>query len=157
MTLQEIEFRTLNYSDDTEMRTYLRLFWEVPLEHSEYFTRRSEEFLAEYMATARKTETPDNTYSGIALHRGEIVGLHIVRRFEEYEQIGVHIVALWVRRDYRGLGIARKFKIEGETWARTVGATFMNSNIHAGNARMLELAEQAGFSLFRFNMRKRLE
>lgn len=156
MTLQDIEFRTLDYSNDTEMRTYLRLFWDIMLEHNEYFTRRSEEFLTDYMETARKTETPDNTYSGIALHNGEIVGLHIVRRFEEWEQIGAHIVALWVHPDFRGRGIARTFKSEGERWARSVGATFMNSNIHAGNKRMLELAERAGFTPFRVNMRKRL-
>jgi len=156
MRLQDIEFRTLDYSDDVEMRTYLRLFWDVPLEHNEYFTRRSDEFLADYMETARRTETPDNTFPGIALHGNEIVGLHIVRRFEEWEQIGAHIVVLWVHPDYRGIGIARKFKADGESWALSVGAMFMNSNIHPGNHRMLEIAEQSGFSLFRYNMRKRL-
>lgn len=156
MNLQDIEFRTLDYSNDVEMRTYLRLFWEIPLEHNEYFTRRSEAFLADYMETARKTETPDNCYSGIALHRGEIVGLHIVRRFEEWEQIGAHIVALWVHPEYRGLGIARHFKTEGENWARSVDATFLNSNVHTGNHRMLEIARQAGFTPFRINLRKRL-
>lgn len=156
MTLRDIEFRTLDYSNDAEMRTYLRLFWDIPLQHNEYFTRRSDEFLTDYMETARRTETPENTFSGIALLGIEIVGLHIVRRFEEWEQIGAHIVALWVHPDYRGIGIARKFKTDGENWARSVGATFMNSNIHPGNRRMLAIAEQAGFSLFRFNMRKRL-
>lgn len=156
MTLRDIEFRTLDYSNDAEMRTYLRLFWDIPLQHNEYFTRRSDEFLTDYMETARRTETPENTFSGIALFGIEIVGLHIVRRFEEWEQIGAHIVALWVHPDYRGIGIARKFKTDGENWARSVGATFMNSNIHPGNRRMLAIAEQAGFSLFRFNMRKRL-
>lgn len=156
MNLQHIEFRTLDYSNDTEMRTYLRLFWDILLEYNEYFTRRSEEFLTDYMETARKTETPDNTYSGIALRNGKIVGLHIVRRFEEWEQVGAHIVALWVHPDYRGLGIARRFKTEGENWARSVGATFMNSNVHTGNYRMLELSEQAGFTPFRLNLRKRL-
>lgn len=156
MNLQDIEFRTLDYSNDAEMRTYLRLFWDILLEHNEYFTRRSDEFLAESMATARKTETSENYYSGIALHGGEIVGLHIVRRFEEWEQIGAHIVALWVHPKYRRLGIAHRFKTEGENWARSIGATFMNSNIHTGNHRMLELAEQAGFTPFRINLRKRL-
>ena len=156
MTLQDIEFRTLDYSNDAEMREYLRLFWDVPLEHNEYFTPRSEEFLADYMETARRTETPESTFPGIALHEGKIVGLHIVRRFEEWEQIGAHIAVLWVHPDYRGIGIARKLKADGENWARSVGATFMNSNIHPGNRRMLEIAEHAGFSLFRFNMRKRL-
>jgi GNAT superfamily N-acetyltransferase len=156
VNLQDIEFRTLNYSNDAEMRTYLRLFWDILLEYNEYFTRRSEAFLADYMQTARKTETPENTYAGMALHRSEIVGLHIVRRFEEWERIGAHIAGLWVHPDFRGRGIARRFKTEGENWARSVGATFMNSNIHVGNHRMLELAGQAGFSPFRVNMRKQL-
>lgn len=156
MTLQDIEFRTLDYSSDTEIRAYLRLFWDTPLEHNEYFTPRSEEYITECLDTARRTETPANTYPGIALHEGKIVGVHIVRRFEEWEQVGAHIAVLWVHPEYRGLGIARKFKTAGENWARSVGATFMNSNIHPSNHRMLAIAEQAGFSTFRLNMRKRL-
>ena len=30
MNLQDIEFRTLDYSNDTEMRTYMHLFWDIP-------------------------------------------------------------------------------------------------------------------------------
>ncbi|MEI9892911.1 MAG: GNAT family N-acetyltransferase [Chthoniobacter sp.] len=156
MPLQEIEFRTVDYSSDTELRTYSRLFWNIPLEHNAYFTCRSESFLDDYVATARQTEDAGNTFSGIALHQGEIVGLHLVRRYEEWEQVGVHIAGLWVHPEYRGIGIARTLKNQGETWARSIGATFINANIQAGNRRMLKISEQAGFSLFRFNMRKRL-
>lgn len=156
MDLGDIEFRTLDYANDAEMRAYLRLFWDLPLEHNEYFTRRSEAFLDDAIRKARETENPANTFSGIALHRGEIVGLHILHRYEEWEQVGAHIAGLWVHPDYLRLGIARTLKAQGENWARSVGATFINTNVHPGNRRMLEINERAGFSLFRYNLRKRL-
>ena len=154
--LTEIEFRTLDYSDDEEMRHYLRLFWDIPLEHNEYFSRRTDDFIESWMKTARESENPANTYCGIALHSGEIVGLHVARRFEEYEQVGVHLAGLWVHVRYRGLKIARTLKLHGEEWARSIGATFMNTNVHPGNQRMLAINEQEGYSLFRFNLRKSL-
>jgi len=156
MTLDEIEFRTLDYTNDAEIRAYLRLFWDLPLEHNEYFTLRSETFLDDAVRSARATERPTTTFSGIALHASQVVGLHLLHRFEEYEQIGVHIAGLWVHPDYRGIGIARTLKASGETWARSIGATFMNTNVHAQNDRMRAINEQAGYSLFRYNMRKRL-
>jgi GNAT superfamily N-acetyltransferase len=121
-----------------------------------YFTPRSDSSLTDFIAAARECEDPTNTFSGVALHRAEIVGLHLVRQFEEYEQVGVHIAGLWVHPGYRGIGVARTLKNQGEAWARSIGATFMNANIQAGNRRMLEISERAGFSLFRYNVRKRL-
>ena len=108
------------------------------------------------MHSARENENAKNTFSGIALHGKEMVGVHIVRRFDEWEQVGVHIAGLWVDPSYRGLGIARVLKANGENWARSVGATFMNTNVQAENHRMLSINEQAGFTLYRYNLRKRL-
>lgn len=156
MTLSEIEFRELDYTSEAETRAYLRLLWDLPLEQNAYFTRRSEAFLEDWMQKARATENPANTYNGIALHLGEIVGLHVLRRYEEYEQVGAHIAGLWVHPSRHKMGIARTLKEKGEAWARSIGATFINTNVHAGNERMLEINARAGFSLFRYNMRKRL-
>lgn len=156
MNLEEIEFRRLDYASDAETRDYLRLLWEIPLEQNEYFTRRSDAFLEESMQTARATEDGANTFSGIALHRGEIVGLHVLRRYVEYEQVGAHVAGLWIRPGYRGQGIARVLKEQGEQWARSIGAVFLNTNVHAGNERMRAFNERSGFSLFRYNLRKRL-
>src|SRR5262245_40042261 len=117
-TVGDIEFRTLDYANDAEMHSYFRLFWDLPLEHNEYFTRRSGSLLDEWLRKARENERPSNTFSGIALDRGRIVGLHILHRYEEYEQVGAHIAGLWVHPDYLHLGIARTLKENGESWAR---------------------------------------
>ncbi len=156
MNLDDIEFRTLDYTSDSEVRIYLRLFWDIPLEHNEYFTRRSDSFVEDWMHSARESENASNTFPGIALHGKEIVGVHIARRFEEWEQVGVHIAGLWVHPSYRGLGVARVLKANGENWARSVGAMFMNTNVQAENHRMLSINERAGFTLYRYNLRKRL-
>lgn len=152
----EIEFRTLDFGNTEETWTYFRTFWNLPLKFNEYFTPRSDSFVNEWIESARKPEEQAVTFLGIALHGQTMRGLHILRRFEEYEQIGVHIAGLWVHPEYRGMGIARAMKKRGEEWARAVGATFINTNIQRENQRMLSIAEAAGFSLFRYNFRKRL-
>ncbi len=156
MQIESIEFRTLDYADDAEVLEYLRLFWAVPEEFNDYFTRRSEAFIQDWVKSARATENANNTFSGIALHDGKIVGVHIVRRFHELELIGAHIAGLWVHPQYRSSGIARTLKGNGEAWAKSVGATFMNTNIQVGNDRMMAINMRAGCKVFRHNFRKRL-
>ncbi len=112
--------------------------------------------MSEWIESARKSDDETNTFAGLALHSGVMVGLHLLKRFEEWDQVGVHVAGLWVAQDYRGHGIARKLKIQGEEWARNIGATFMNTNVHPSNHRMLAMNERAGFSVFRYNLRKRL-
>ena len=47
MELSHIEFRTLDYSNDEELRAYFRAFWDILLEQNEYFTRRSDTFVSD--------------------------------------------------------------------------------------------------------------
>jgi|SRR5271157_5666586 len=108
------------------------------------------------MQSARAEETDLNTFSGIALHRYAIVGVHILRAYEEYERLGAHITGLWVHEGYRGIGIARRLKDNGEAWARRVGEEFLNTNVQVENAEVLRINEKAGFTVFRLNMRKDL-
>jgi GNAT superfamily N-acetyltransferase len=154
--ITEIEFRAVRADDPAEYRAYLRLFWDIPLGLDRYFTRRTDAFVEEWMQSARARETDSNTFSGIALHRKNTVGVHILRAFEEYERLGAHIAGLWVREECRGIGIARRLKQGGEAWARRVGAEFLNTNVQTENERMLRINERAGFTVVRLNMRKGL-
>jgi len=156
VSIAEIEFRTVRVADVAEYRAYLRIFWDIPLGLNRYFTQRSDEFIDDWMRSARSRETDLNTFSGIALHQSAIVGVHILRIYEEYERRGAHIAGLWVRDGYRGLGIARTLKEDGEAWARRVGAAFLNTNVHVENTEMARFNEKAGFKVFRLNMRKDL-
>jgi GNAT superfamily N-acetyltransferase len=156
MELNDIAFRTLAFANPEETWSYYRTFWDLPLAYNDYFTPRSDAFVAEWIEKARSPQERAATFAGIALHRQQIVGLHIVRRFEEYEQIGAHIAGLWVHPAYRRRGIARALKRMGEEWARSVGATFLNTNVQGENQHMVALARAEGFTLFRYNMRKRL-
>jgi GNAT superfamily N-acetyltransferase len=151
-----IEFRTLDYANTAEMRRYLELFYEIPAELDAYYAPKSSDFIASCIATAREQEDATNTFCGIALAQGEIVGLHILRRFQEGDLIGVHIAGLWVAEEHRGAGIARCLKERGEAWARSIGASFVNTNVAAANVRMLEINERIGFKPYKINLRKRL-
>jgi hypothetical protein len=52
--------------------------------------------------------------------------------------------------------VARQLKAMGESWARGIGATFLNSNVLVNNERMLALNHALGFVDYRINLRKRL-
>ena len=160
-----LEFRTLDYRDVPEVRAYLELLFAISAEADEYHFDKSPEFVDRAVIKARREEDESNTFAGIALERVPglaqdrkrgIVGLHILRRFEEGPLIGAHIAGLWVAEHRRRQGVARRLKAMGESWARGIGAEFLNSNVLVNNQRMLKLNHDLGFFDYRINLRKRL-
>lgn len=157
-----IELRTLNYRDVDELRDYLTLLAQISAHGDEFHVERSSEDIDRAVLKARREEDESNTFAGIALERRapgqrrEIVGLHILRRFEEGPLVGAHIGGLWVLERCRRQGIARRLKAMGESWARSIGAAFINTNVLVHNQRMLDFNRSLGFSDYRINMRKRL-
>jgi len=160
-----IEFRTLDYRDAAEVRAYLELLFAISAEGDEFHFDKSPEFIDRAVIKARREEDESNTFAGIALERVPggardrkrgIVGVHILRRFEEGPLIGAHIAGLWVAEHRRRLGVARRLKAMGESWARSIGATFLNTNVLVNNERMLRLNRSLGFVDYRINLRKRL-
>lgn len=160
---QSIELRTLDYRDVAELRAYLALLASISAEGDPFHFARSPEELDRAVLEARRKEDESNTFAGIALERRpsgqpgkEIVGLHIVRRFEEGPLVGAHIGGLWVHERCRRRGIARRLKVMGENWARSIGAAFINTNVLVTNQRMLDFNHSLGFADYRINQRKRL-
>lgn len=159
-----IEFRTLDYRDVAEVRAFLEVLYAISVEGDEFHFDKSPEFIDRAVIKARREEDESNTFAGIALERHgggtdrrrEIVGLHILRRFEEGPLIGAHIAGLWVAEHRRRMGVARRLKAMGESWARGIGAGFLNSNVLVNNQRMLNLNQDLGFVPYRINLRKRL-
>jgi ribosomal protein S18 acetylase RimI-like enzyme len=167
----DIEFRTLDYGDIAEVRAYLELLYAISAEGDEFHVERSAEFIDRAVIKARREENGSNTFAGIAIARPrssgdrnakgqlrgkEIVGLHVLRRFEEGPTVGAHIGGSWVARHCRRQGVALRLKAMGESWARRIGAAFLNTNVLVNNAGMLELNRRLGFVDYRINMRKRL-
>ena len=161
-----IEFRTLDYRDVAEVRAYLEVLYAISVEGDEFHFDKTPEFIDRALIKARREENDSNTFAGIALERTpgprshdpkrDIVGLHILRRFEEGPLIGAHIAGLWVAEHRRRMGVARRLKAMGESWARGIGAAFLNSNVLVNNQRMLTLNHDLGFVPYRVNLRKRL-
>ena len=151
-----VEFRTLDYANTGEVRRYLELFYAVPAEWDEYYLPKSSEFIESCVGTARNEENSNNTFSGVALEGADIIGLHILRRFDEGGLVGVHIAGLWVAERHRRTGVARRLKELGEAWARSIGANFVNTNVGVTNARMLAINQGIGFRPYKLNLRKRL-
>ncbi len=157
MTIPDIEFRQLNYSDYNEVYEFYKIFWSIPVEiGDEYIVEKTSNFIKESVEKAIATENKGNTFSGIALSQGKIVGIHVLRKFIEFDSIGVHIANLWVEKKYRGNGIAKELKKRGEIWAKSINATFINTNVLPDNKTMLEMNKDRGFSIYKINMRKRI-
>ncbi len=154
--LMNVDYRTLNYKDISEVRTYLSLLYAISAEGDEFHFEKSAEFLDRSVLKARREEDESNTFAGLALERREIIGLHLLRRFEEGPLVGAHVAGLWVAERCRRRGVATTLKGLGEAWARSIGASFLNSNVLVGNARMLALNHALGYVDYRTNLRKRL-
>jgi GNAT superfamily N-acetyltransferase len=151
-----IEFRTLNYRDTRELRAFLELLYAIAADRDPYHFEKSPEFIDRALVKARREEDATNTFAGLALDGREIVGLHVLRRFEEGPLVAAHVAGLWVAERHRRGGIARRLKAMGESWARSIGAAFLNSNVLVTNEPMLTLNRQLGFDDYRVNLRKRL-
>lgn len=151
-----IDYRTLDYKDIGEVRQYLTLLYAISAEGDAYHFEKSPEFIDRCIVRARREEDESNTFSGLARVKRQIVGLHIVRRFEEGPVVGGHVAGLWVHEAYRRQGVATRLKAMGESWARSIGASFLNSNVLVGNQRMLDLNHKLGLQDYRINLRKRL-
>ena len=82
--------------------------------------------------------------------------MHVLRKFTEFDSIGAHIANLWVKEKHRGNGIARELKVRGESWAKSIGATFINTNVLPDNKIMLNINKNHGFNVYKINMRKRI-
>jgi RimJ/RimL family protein N-acetyltransferase len=150
-------FRTLDYANRAEVVEYVRLFWRIPTRlGDEYSTEKDSGFIEKYADQAIEQENETNTFAGIVLFDGEIVGLHVLRKFSEPPLVGAHSAALWIREDHRRQGFATTLKEMGETWARRIGAHFINSNVLPGNPGMIALNEGLGYRPYKINLRKRL-
>ncbi len=159
-----IELRTLNYGDSAEVRAYLEVLFDISAEGDEFHFDKSPEFIDRALIKARREENASNTFAGLALERSagvrdrrkEIVGVHVLRRLEEGPLVGAHVSGLWVAEHRRRQGVARRLKAMGESWAREMGASFLNTNVLVNNQRMLAFNRSLGFADYRINMRKRL-
>jgi GNAT superfamily N-acetyltransferase len=154
--MMKIEYRTLNYKDIGEVRQYLTLLYAISAERDEYHFEKTPEFIDRSIIKARREEDETNTFAGLAREGREMVAVHILRRFEEGPLVGAHIAGLWVLERCRRQGIATRLKSLGEAWARSIGASFLNSNVLVVNPPMLELNHGLGFQDYRVNLRKRL-
>lgn len=159
-----LELRRLNYRDSAELRAYLEVLFDISAEGDEFHFEKSPELIDRAVIKARREENESNTFAGIALERStgvrdrrkEIVGVHVLRRFEEGPLVGAHVSGLWVAEHRRRQGVARRLKTMGESWARGIGAAFLNTNVLVNNQRMLDLNHSLGFVDYRINLRKRL-
>ncbi len=151
-----VEYRTLNYKDIAEVRAYITLLYAISAQGDDYHFDKSPEFIDRAVIKARREENESNTFAGLALERGEIVGVHLLRRIEEGPRLGAQVAGLWVAERCRRQGLARRLKASGESWARGIGAEFMNSNVLIDNVAMLALNRALGFADYRINLRKRL-
>jgi len=155
-TKKTIIYRTLDYKNQAELLSYTKLFWSIPIGLNEFFTKRTPTFINNWCRQAKKEENESNTFPGIAIFNKKIIGLYLLRRFEEFEHVGVHVAGIWVAPKHRKDGVASKLKNIGNEWASSIGAVFINANVDPINQRMQKIIEHNGFTLHKLSYRKQL-
>lgn len=116
-------------------------------------------------------ERRENSEEIIAQLTGDASKHHCLGAFDDGSMVGVirlnmmtidqrpacHVRALWVHQDLRGRGVATRLKELAETWARAMGAAFMDTNVRVTNERMIALNTKMGYEVVRLNFRKGLD
>jgi ribosomal protein S18 acetylase RimI-like enzyme len=92
-----------------------------------------------------------------AFDDGGMVGVIRLNMMTIDQRPACHVRALWVHPDHRGRGVATRLKELAETWARVMGAAFMDTNVRVTNERMIALNTKMGYDVARLNFRKRLD
>ena len=87
---------------------------------------------------------------------GRIVGFHWID-IEKVsgDNIG-HIKSLLVHEEYQHKGIATELKKNGESWARSKGASHIKTTVHANNLKMIEFNHYFGYEKGFLEMVKKL-
>jgi GNAT superfamily N-acetyltransferase len=152
----QIRYRALNVSDDSEIARVAEIHEMAP----RYWTRGHVPEPGQIRRRIEQLKSPagclDRFFQIAETAEGTIAGFHWVD-LEELDggKVG-HIKSLWVDDAFQHMGIAAGLKKNGESWAKSKGATCMKTTVHANNTRMIEFNLRSGFEQGFIEMTKKL-
>jgi RimJ/RimL family protein N-acetyltransferase len=155
-----IEIRELDYTNFSEVRDFLighEYTWRDsdPSTFQPKSEEKRDESATKFME--RKESDPEREGGIIAYDGSRMIGSHRLEVWNIDHEKACHIHGLWVDPEYRGRGIALEMKKLGEKWAMEHGCKIMDSNVKVSNENMITLNEKMGYTVARFNYRKRLD
>lgn len=92
-----------------------------------------------------------------ALNENQVIGFHVLYLVIKPFASIANISTFWIHQNFRKQGIGQHLKKLGEDWASEHDCTYLQTNVHRANTRMVEINEKNGFEFTYLNMRKYLK
>ena len=149
-----LSFRKPVLTNIFEMRFIAEMDSRIPLDYDPHygFTDAS---IDDRLKFYQQIKTDD--FFEVATDGTEVVAFHIVLKGHYPPDVKIgNVITLWVDSNYRGKGIAADLKARAETWAKTNGLAFLQTNVHKNNTRMLAINESNGYQKAYICLRKHL-
>ena len=150
-----VQFRRVNFEDPAELGFIAEIDSKIPLQYDPNFLWSEQSIAAKLDQYIKQISVDD--YFEVAQSENRIVGFHAIKKMPYPPDLfAAAIFTLWIDPEYRGHKIAGNLKDRGEKWAKQNNCKYMITNVHAQNAQMLALNQNAGFETIQFSMRKSL-
>ena len=145
------DIRDLDCGSENELRLCAIAYLTSPLEWDSEYNYREETLNG---VIQQFTDQKSKKKLLVATCLEKVVGFHWLELSTMHEVLMGKIHSLWVHKDYRNLGIAKRLKQTGEEWAKTHGAESMYTRVSTDNSKMLSINEKYGFKAKSINMFK---
>lgn len=151
--LNSVKIQEIDFNSDGEVKRVARTYIEVPLswdpdyKYTETMVEKTSAWLKEKQASLLcLTCWVDH----------DLVGLHILFFDKSSDPKDCFIKTLWIAPHYRGLGLSKKLKQMGESWAHAQNAKKIITHVFVKNKRMIALNERCGFIPHKLELHKDL-
>ncbi len=151
-----MEFRPLNINDDNEIQLIAEIDAYLPFEYDPDYKLDTDSVYDCYLRLKKYFQDYPTYIFILGWDQNQIVAAHFVIMKEQKKKKIASVLITWVHKDYRGKGLAKKMKIDGEAWAKKHGAEEMSTHVHQNNQKMYEINLKAGYKPLFINLTKKI-
>jgi ribosomal protein S18 acetylase RimI-like enzyme len=158
MKKDEVKIRSLNTSDISEVENFCRCNWATFVEVDDVENMSDKEFADIAKKSQDSMIKPNSDLINIvAILKGDLIGSHfLTRKKDDAGKEIFHINNLYVKKEWRGYGIARRMKEFAEKLAKDIGVVAITTSVDTHNKKIIHLNEVLGYKTVKYILRKDL-
>ncbi|MGZ3788098.1 MAG: GNAT family N-acetyltransferase [Bacteriovorax sp.] len=151
-----ITYQELNYNSPDEILLAAKIHESAPL-NWDFEWKVTDAGISQWVKRINEFKDSNKMFLLFAkLSNGEVVGFHWLRLYEKDNENLVNIDSLWVSDKLRKNGIGSELKRRGESWAKSMGATTITTNVFYSNKNMIDFNLKLGFKAEAVKMSKKI-
>jgi GNAT superfamily N-acetyltransferase len=151
-----IKYRELNTSNEVEIAKVAEIHENAPKNWDPEYKTETEQIHKRIEQLKSLGSCLDRYFLLAETQEGSIIGFHWLDLEETNGSTYGHVKSLWIHDDYQRRGIAKALKKSGELWAKSKGAIYLKTTVHATNQRMIAFNRRQGYEQGFIEMVKKL-